>query len=683
MVELIITEKPQAALKIATALADKDLKKNSVNKVPYYELTHKNKNIIVGCAVGHLYNVTEKDKKGWTYPVFDLAWKESYLINKNSDFSKKYLDVLKKLSKKADEFTVACDYDTEGEVIGLNIVRFACNQKDAKRMKFSTLTKDELQESYQNASKHLDWLQAEAGETRHFLDYLWGINLSRALTLSIKNSTNAFKILSIGRVQGPSLKILTERELEIQKFKPEPYWQIEAINKIQAWHKKDKFWKEEEANKIYNKIKNEKKALIKDIKKSILIQAPPNPFDLTSLQIEAYRMLKISPKETLAIAQNLYTTGLISYPRTSSNQLSPKLNYSKILNSISKQSTYKDLCKKLLSQKILKPNNGTKKDPAHPAIYPTGEIPKAISEREKAVYDLIVRRILASFAPPAKRESCIINLEIKEEPFVANGIITIEKGWHEFYGKYAKFKDIELPQLKKGEKISIKKIVLHSEETKPPRRYTQASIIKELEKRNLGTKATRAAILDALYDRNYVKEKQIEVTTLGLKIIETLDKYCPEILDEKLTRAFEEDMQGILEKKHKEKEILERAKKELTKTLEHFKENESKIGQALSDANKITQKEESFIGKCPVCKKGDLRILYSKQYKSHFIACDKYPECKTTFSVPLGLIKPTKNFCKECNYPIVNIIRKGRRPFEFCINKNCPKKIAWRESQKA
>src|SRR3989344_7363967 len=203
--ELIITEKPQSAKKIADALSDDHIKKESLNTVPFYKIRHKGKDIVVGSAVGHLYALAESVKNGWTYPVFNVEWKPASQVSKAAKFSSKYITVLKKLSAEADEFTVATDYDIEGEVIGLNIIRYICKRKDAKRMKYSTLTMDELRKSYEDASKHLDWGQANAGETRHILDYYYGINLSRALSLAVK-AAGAFKILSSGRVQGPALK---------------------------------------------------------------------------------------------------------------------------------------------------------------------------------------------------------------------------------------------------------------------------------------------------------------------------------------------------------------------------------------------------------------------------------------------------------------------------------------------
>ena len=147
-------------------------------------MKYKGKQIIVGCAVGHLYGLKKiKGKKN--YPIFEVGWFPKYEIDKNSEFTKKYLDVLKELTKKADKFTVATDYDVEGSVIGYNIVKFICGKKDAKRMKFSTLTKDELIESYEHANKHLEFSQIHAGETRHHLDWYYGINLSQIISSSV------------------------------------------------------------------------------------------------------------------------------------------------------------------------------------------------------------------------------------------------------------------------------------------------------------------------------------------------------------------------------------------------------------------------------------------------------------------------------------------------------------------
>ncbi|MFH1332204.1 MAG: DNA topoisomerase I [archaeon] len=678
MAELIITEKPSAALKIATALADDSPVKKSVNKVPYYELKYKGKDIIVVSAVGHLYTVGEKTKGKWTYPVFDIEWKVSADVNKSSAFTKKYLTLIKSLAKKSDSFVVATDFDIEGEVIGYNIIIHACKKKDAKRMKFSTLTKEELLNSYEHASPHLVRGQAEAGLTRHELDWLWGINISRALTLSVKNATRIHKVLSSGRVQGPALHILVERENEIKAFKPVPYWQVElhAKNGLEALHKTDKFWDKAEADRVMDHV-NGKKAAVSKVVTEEFEQLPPHPFDLTSLQMESYRTLRLSPKDTLDIAQELYIASFISYPRTSSSQLPSTLNFKKILSDISKQSEFKNLAGELLKKSNLIPNNGKKSDPAHPAIYPTGVLPEGLTGKAKDLYELIVRRFLATFADPAVRQKMNVEIDVDGEPFAVSGIKTIEPNWHRFYGRFVRHDEVELPSIKEGQQLDVKEFVLYDKETQPPKRYSPASMVKVLERKNLGTKATRADIIESLYDRDYVKERAIEVTTLGVKTIEVLENYCPEIIDEKLTRHFEREMNMIIGGKKEGKDIIEEAKRILTKTLKQFKENEKNIGKGLAEAFKETVNKSMIVGKCPVCG-SDLKIMYSKKNKSYFVACSNYPNCKTTFSLPkYALPKPSGKFCDACGYPIINMIRKGKKPYEYCINPHCKKKEEW------
>ncbi|HLC55434.1 MAG TPA: DNA topoisomerase I [Candidatus Nanoarchaeia archaeon] len=678
MVELIVCEKPAQAEKIASALGKPT--KHLIGKVPYYELEYKGRKILVGCAVGHLFNLAEKEKNGWKYPVWDIEWRESYKISKKADFSEKYLRVLEKIAKKSSEFTVACDKDMEGSLIGWNCIRFIAKQKDGKRMNFSTLTKDELIQSYEHASPHLDFNFINAGEARHVLDWLAGINLSRALTLAVK-SAGLFKLLSIGRVQGPALKIIVDREEEITNFKPEPYWQIFLEGKakegnIQAEHEAGKIFEKDKADSILKKTKG-KKAIVSSVEKKSSSVSPLPPFDLTTLQTEAYRYFGISPKETLSIAQDLYTAGLISYPRTSSQKLPVALGHESLLGKISKIKEYAGICQELLKRK-LQPSEGKKVDPAHPAIFATGE-QKKLEGRSKKIYDLIVRRFLACFSDPLEREIITAKIDVNNEIFVTKGMTIQKQGWHDIYF-FMKLEEQELPPLQKGDEIKQQKIILHEDQTKPPKRYTEASLIKELERLVIGTKSTRAQIIDTLYQRNYIREKAIEATTLGIAAVQTLKKYCPEILDEKLTRHFEEEMDLIMEDKKKKEDVLEESKHFLFKTLEHFKKHEKKIGEGLVEAAKETRHEMSKVGPCPVCKSGELMIRSGKF--GQFVACNKYPDCKTTFSVPSGsLIKTTDQLCKECGFMQVIAIRRGRRPWMYCLNKQCPAKIRWRELQ--
>lgn len=683
--ELIVTEKPSQAKKIAECLADTKPTIKKENGVSYHIITHNKKDIVVCSGVGHVYSLNEKEKS-FKYPSFDIHWIPAYEANKNSTHTKKYINVVKKLAKGASEFTVATDFDVEGEVIGLNLIRFACGQKDAHRMKFSTLTKPDVIAAYENKLKHLNWGQANAGETRHYLDWMYGINLSRALTTAIRKA-GLYKTMSSGRVQGPALKILVDKEKEIRKFIPTPYWQISYDGKVSgkticANHKEDKFTDKKKADSAFAKA-NKHDAVVDSVEKRQSKSQPPTPFDLTTLQTEAFRSLKISPKDSLAVAQELYSKGYTSYPRTSSQELPKELGLKKLVEALLRHPLYKDLAKRILDETKLVPNNGKKKDPAHPAIYPTGIIPdeSKMSPRELKIYDLIVRRFLATFAGPATRETNKIILDVNSEIFIAKGTRTIVKGWHEFYGRHVKLEEEELPVVEKGTSVAYKKCELLSKMTTPPKRYTPASLIKELEKRNLGTKATRAAIIDTLVQRDYVSEKTLEASEIGIKTSDIMQEFVPDIVQEDLTREFEEEMEEIREHKQTKDKVLEAAKKTLIKILKEFKEKEANIGKKLKSSLIETQEEENTLGPCPVCKKGTLMIKYSPRFKSHFVGCDAYPDCTATFSLPRGVkVQNTDKVCEHCNFPMVKI-GTGRSERIACFNPKCPQKLKEEKEQ--
>jgi DNA topoisomerase-1 len=681
--ELIISEKPSTAKKIAESLADGKAVKKSEGQVSWYELTHNKKDLVVCSVVGHVYGLKQKGDQGWVYPIFDVEWVESSKVNKGNDYTSKYINVIKKLAKKATEFTVATDYDIEGEVIGLNIMRFACNVKDANRMFYSTTTKEDLVKSYESKRKHLDWPQANAGLTRHELDFYYGINLSRALSLSIRHATGMFKVMSSGRVQGPALKILVDKEKEINAFISTPYWQIQLDGElskqpIEAMHEEDKFLDEKKAFAVIEKTKG-KDGKISEITKRQQKSQAPNPFDLTTLQTEAYGTCGIQPKRTLEIAQDLYVNSYISYPRTSSNILPPEIGYKKILEALKRHGeNVKALVENILKFKVLKPNNGTKSDPAHPAIYPTGIIPDKLDEQSQRIYDLIVHRFIATFCPEATRETVTYIVDVNSEKFVCKGTRTVDAGWQAYYGPFLKLDEIELPMAKEGDIVIVKKIEKLDKMTSPPKRYTPASIIKELEKRNLGTKATRAQIVDNLVQRDYVSGKSLAATKLGIQTCEILEKYCAQILDEQMTREMEDEMDGIREGKTTNEKVLDHAKKILTKLLAEFKIKEKEIGKELSGANKEMEIKQNTVGKCPSCADGNLMIKESRYGK--FIACSKYPDCKTTFNLPKAPVKVTDKICESCSYPIIQISQGMKRPPLFlCINPKCPTKVSQEE----
>ncbi|CAF30512.1 DNA topoisomerase I [Methanococcus maripaludis] len=667
MTGLIICEKPNVAKKIAEALGKP--KKKSHNSVPYYELERNGESIVVASAVGHLYTLQEKTKtKFGDYPVYDINWVPASTLDEKK-YIQKYIDALKKVSKDANKFYVATDWDIEGELIGYHALNFSCGQKNAHRLRFSSLTKKEILKAYENPNE-IDFGLVDAGDSRHKIDWYFGINVSRALMQAV-SSVKRWKTLSTGRVQGPALAFLVDKELEIRNFVPTPYWVLEALldNDLIAVHELEKFWDEEQANKAYEKVKGQKQATVSDVKKSMKTIPPNPPFDLGALQREAHNMFRFSPKKTQEVAQKLYEKGYCSYPRTSSQKLPDDKAYmDEVLKNLSKNKNYKPYIETILNENR-KPISGKNDDPAHPAVHAVDVPKEKLPDDELKLYELIARRTIALYWDNAKREYSKINLDINGETFKLSGSRTVEEGWHEIY-YYTKFDEVELPELKKNDVINVNNINFEAKETKPPKRYTMASIIKELEKRKLGTKATRADILEKLTKRGYVIEDgSLTVTDLGIGVTETLRKYCPEIVEETLTRDLEDKLELIQDKKIKKEEVIQETKDKLTKILGEFRLKEKEIGTELVDKLDSTNRSLQIIGKCK-CG-GDMIIIRTKG-KKRFVGCSNYPDCEVTFPLPQkGRIKVLNEVCEKCQNPVIGLDR-----IKICVNPDCSTRIS-------
>ena len=678
---LIITEKPDAARRIAFTLDVQGKAEKMEHKgVPYY-LAKRDKDIIVVPAIGHLYTVAEERSGRNHYPVFNFKWLPRYAAEKGAQQTRKWLETISKLSSGADVFVDACDYDIEGSIIGYCLLKYACNNKEriSKRMKYSTLTREELEKSYAEMLSHLDFALIEAGRTRHEVDWLYGVNLSRALTIAARDWSGKYTTLSTGRVQGPTLRFLVAREKAIRCFVPTPYWIIKAEAEIagsifEAEYEKKIIETKKEASAIVNACKGKNGKIEKtDVKK--FQQSPPVPFDLGALQSEVYGLFGYTPMRTSNIAQRLYLDALISYPRTSSQKLPPAINYRAILTNLSKAPEYKKLTAELLSKQELKPNEGKKEDPAHPAIYPTGNLPERILETpERNVWDLVVRRFMAVFGEPAIRQSMKVSINVNGYRFILRGRQILKEGWLRFYEPYLRAEEILLPSLEEGQTVNVKRLILEDKFTKPPPRYNPSSLLKKMEETEIGTKATRAAILQTLYDRKYVRDERMIVTDLGFEVLEVLKKYCPTIVSMKMTKELEEKMNKIQTNGEKRENVLVEAVEMLKPATGELKKKEKIIGEQLSNAIRKAKLEERTIGTCPICKTGKLVTLYSRRTGKRFIGCTNYFKglCKASFPLPQrGIVRPLGRNCRGCGWPTVQVRITGRRSWTLCFNPEC------------
>ncbi|MFH1328543.1 MAG: DNA topoisomerase I [Candidatus Bathyarchaeota archaeon] len=681
---MIIAEKPDAAQHIAEALNDcGTIRKKTAGHSSYFVIHRKDKKILVVSSSGHLYTVAQENGNRNHYPVFTLKWVPKYLVEKNVARTKGIIRLISKLSHNADEFINAADYDIEGSLIGYMILKHACNGKhrEAKRMKFSTLTKEDLNYAYENLMPHLDFALAEAGQVRHEIDWLYGVNLSRALTLSALKQRSKYRTLSIGRVQGPVLKLIVQREIEIRSFIPAVFWEIEAFSEIGKTEFRLQFAKAKIKSKIEaEKVKktcNRKTGEITDIREAKVHIPPPYPFNLGTMQTEAYRFFGYMPRRTSDIAERLYLDALISYPRTFSQKLPSSINYKAVLEGLSKNPRYKKLVRSLPDEKNLKPNEGNKEDTAHPAIYPTGRLPeRKLTNDESKVYDLVVKRFMATFSVPAVLLRTKVSVQCTGHIFFIKGSMIVKDGWIKIYQPYISSEEITLPNLQIGQRILFKKVknVLHH--TRQPPRYDPASLLKTMEKNNIGAKSTRADIIEILYKRGYIRNERMIATDIGFGVIETL-RHCQEITSVELTRDLEDKMNMIAEGKENRKDVLMGFVEKLEPVLRQLRLRETDIGIELSEAIKLENLRNRIVGICPACRTGNLIILRSKKTGKRFIGCTNFfnGKCKEALPLPQkGKITITDKICKTCNSQIITVRLINQRPYRSCINPDCPTK---------
>jgi len=688
--KLVICEKPNAAKRLAFILGDESIRKiTTKSHIPIFDITSKNKEHYVICsALGHLYNLVPLNKNRKIFPVFDLQWAPRH--SKNSRDENKVNQIISEISevsKRAIGYVHACDYDIEGELIGYNILELACKNKyeKSKRAKFSTLTDSDIRNSFANLSEP-DIMLATAGKTRHNLDFIFGINLSRALSNSFLKypDRKGYCNFTIGRVQGPTLSFVVQREVEINSHVPVPYWNVSAeFNKGDTVFNAT-YWPKtiqtcENATRIVDECRDKdgRTDEVRVQKKTIY---PPAAFNLGELQKEAYRIFKIQPNITLSIAESLYLSAFISYPRTSSQKLPTSIRYRDILSKLAKNYIeYHDNANSLLLKEDLYPTQGTKDDPAHPAIYPTGEKSNKLNSIQGKVYDLIVKRFLAAFGSLAIIQNSTILFDVSGHSFTTEGKNVLDEGWIYYYRPYFRISESELPDVRKGDVVHVQNITKVKKFTKPPLRFNQATLLETMERERIGTKSTRAEIINTLIKRRYILQESsgFWATEIGFAVINAIAKFIPSVISTNLTRSFEEDLEGIETGKIPDKNVIAKAVDTLETAVMKIKASELLIGRELNDAVEKTGKDSSMLGVCPICKGGKLLIIKSLKSRKRFIVCSQYKISGCSASAPLpqsGKLVKSKHACPTCRWPIMIRIFGRNKPWKFCVNSNCESK---------
>lgn len=717
--KLIVTEKNDAAGQIARLLSDSGKPKaDKVYDTPVYRFRRGGEDCVTIGLRGHILQpdfppeLKFNDEEGWfgvtaegevlpadvpdglARPPYDTkrkpylkdgidikGWKIAslpYLVwapIEKTPAEKGIIRSLKNLAKKADSVVIGTDFDREGELIGsdaLRQIREVAPDVPVSRARYSAFTKAEIDHAFNNLVE-LDQDLADAGESRQYIDLIWGAVLTRYLTTARFSGFGNTR--SAGRVQTPTLALVVERERERMAFKPEDYWVIfgEASHgedgPFKVSHTTARFWDKDAADAAYANVAQAKEARVTAVERKSRTQRPPAPFNTTSLQAAAAAE-GISPARAMRLAESLYMDGLISYPRVDNTVYPSSLDLKDCVRTISKVPQYAPTCKALLSQPKLTATRGKQETTDHPPIYPTGAAdPEKLQPAAWKLYNLIARRFLATLMGPATIEGTKVTFDVNGEPFQASGNVLADPGFRSIY-PYGLKKDDQLPELHEGDVCDVEKMDLLAKQTEPPARYSQGKLIQEMEKRGLGTKSTRASIIDTLYQRKYLKNDPCEPSQLGMAIIDALNTYAPRITTPEMTSELEDDMTKVAEGTDTQTQVVTHSRALLAGMMDGLIEHTEDLSEAIADA--VTA--DAKIGVCPKCGR-DLVVKTSAKTRGSFAGCMGWPDCDVTYPLPQGRIEALEGeaaVCPDCGAPRIKVQPFRQKAYETCINPACP-----------
>ena len=615
-------------------------------------------------SLGHIRDLSTSGKYGFGVDLED-HYKPDYKIITGK---KKLVTELKKQVKDADFVYLATDPDREGEAISWHLYdTLGLKENNYERIVFNEITKDVILNSFSKARKIDDDL-VKSQETRRILDRIIGFRLSKLMQSKTEGK-------SAGRVQSVALKLIVDKEREIKAFNIEKYYEIDAYfkdfeAKLETYqNKKIEIKEETDAQDILTKL--DKEFLIETIEKKKKDKKSKYPFTTSTLQQEASTKLNFTSKKTMSVAQKLYegislkdeTVGLITYMRTDSIRMSDefiKSTYAFIDSNYGKDYVgYVKTSKKTENVQD-----------AHEAIRPTSinrrpeDIKEYLSNDEYKLYHLIYYRALASLMKDAKVEATSVTLYNNDYRFKTTGQILIFDGYLKVYSKYEDSNDKILPDLKEGTKVLSERIEYSEHETKPPARYTESKLIKEMEELGIGRPSTYAKTIDTLKERAYVtiEDKKFIPTEVGIEITDKLQEFFNEIINVKYTKEMEDDLDKIAEGDLLWYNLLDR----------FYNDFEPKVQVAFKNMEKKAPVETGEL--CPNCN-SPLVIKQSKYGK--FVACSNYPECK--YIKQNEEKKETVEImdCPHCDGKIVSKTTRKGKIFFGCNNYPKCKIASW------
>ncbi len=598
-------------------------------------------------------------------------------IDIDNDFEPKYINIrgkaelikkLKQDANKADKVFLATDPDREGEAIAWHLAYLlGIDEKEPCRITFNEITKTGITTSI-NKPRQLDMNLIDAQQARRELDRIVGYKISPLLWKKVKSG------LSAGRVQSVTVKIIVDREEEIENFKPEEYWSLDAEfdeNKVTFGaklnlykEKKIELHSKEEMDEILNSLKSAE-YVVKEVKAGTKKRNPAPPFTTSTLQQEASRKLGFSIKKTMQVAQGLYESGHITYMRTDSTRISEEARV------LIKGKIISEFGEAFYENRYYKASKDAQD--AHEAIRPSyidvepSMVKGKFTPDQYKLYKLIYERLLASQMAPAVYETMAVDIKANDCTFRANGSRIKFPGFMKLYvegnDEYLEEKDVILPELKENQVLNLKELLPEQHFTEPPARYTEASIVKTLEERGIGRPSTYAPTITTIIDRRYVEKekKALKPTELGRIVNTLLSDNFKDIVDVEFTVNMEEKLDEISEGKVQWKSVIRDFYGPFKKNLEVAEENLGKveIKDEVSDV---------------VCEKCGKMMVYKIGRYGRFLACPGFPECRNVKSIVQKIDVP----CPKCGGEIH--IKKSKRGKKYYICENNPAScdfIAW------
>ncbi|MGL4993033.1 MAG: DNA topoisomerase 3 [Bacteroidales bacterium] len=581
-----IAEKPSVARDIAQVLGARE-KKNGYIEGNGYQVTW---------VFGHLCTLKEPHDynqawKRWSILDLPLIPERFGIKLQENEGVKKQFNTIANLVANASEVINCGDAGQEGELIQRWVLQMAKCKCPVRRLWISSLTEEAIREGFKNLKPEADYQNLySAGLSRAIGDWLLGMNGTRLYTVRYGKRGH---VLSIGRVQTPTLALIVNRQLEIKNFTPETYWELKTVYRETTFAAtKGKFSSKEEGEQFLEDVK-QSPFTVTEVSKKKGEEAPPRLFDLTSLQVECNKKFGYSADDTLQLIQSLYEKKLTTYPRVDTTFLSDDL-YAKIPNTLRNLKDYELFTTPILSLPKL-PKSKKVFDNAkvtdHHAIIPTGVRATNISDREKAVYDLVTRRFIAAFYPNCKFSTTTVLGQAKEIPFKATGKQILEPGWKIVFAKdnnqsasddseaeNSESSESTLPNFRKGESGDHSP-ALNEKQTQPPKPYTEATLLRAMEtagklvendelrdalkENGIGRPSTRASIIETLFKREYIrkgkgKSKSLEATQMGVELIQTIQEEL--LKSAELTGIWEKKLREIERGTYQAKDFLEELK---------------------------------------------------------------------------------------------------------------------------